>query len=145
MEEATLQHLHDLKQPLTGVVLQDPRKPDAKLAAAIVEVFGRDAGEVYTAKLARIHSRAVCNGDVVAFDHDGRRRFGQVFFHVSVNGRLHSCVSPWDTIEEHGRMAKCIVRDAPIVLASSQIFESCVYSSAKVGTVSQIIVPYALR
>ena len=67
------------------------------------------------------------------------------FFHVSVNGRLHSCVSPWDTIEEHGRMAKCIVRDAPIVLASSQIFESCVYSSAKVGTVSQIIVPYALR
>jgi hypothetical protein len=79
LEEATLQHLHDLKQPLTGVVLQDPRKPDAKLAAAIVEVFGRDAGEVYTAKLARIHSRAVCNGDVVAFDHDGRRRFGQVF------------------------------------------------------------------
>ena len=84
-------------------------------------------------------------GDVVLVMFASTMAVGEVYFHATVNGTAYTCLSQWDTVESDAHTMICRVRDAPIILRTSAMLESVVYSRAPVGGVSHVLLPIIRR
>jgi hypothetical protein len=146
LTEVTVQHLHEIGLPFKGSVLDDARNAPPRLCAAIVASgYARDSDSIMTSRIARVQSRAVTMGDVVLYMEGSDVSVGEVYFHASINGMAHSCVSKWpvefcDTHTKH-----CRVADDPRIVPTHLLLESVVYSKASVGSVSHVLVPVLRR
>eukprot|EP00959_Pyramimonas_sp_CCMP1952_P369395 7737139-Pyramimonas_sp.AAC.1 len=146
LEECTVQHLSDIRNPLTGVGLIQPRPASKKLVEAILSVVVLPLGaEILTARAASVHSRVVQMNDVVCFTCASELRFGIVYFHCLLQREPVSCVSEWSTVKLDKHLAKCRVQDSPRLIQTSWIHESCIFQPAVTGAISQIILPPRLR
>ena len=147
VEESTLQHIHDLKDPLIRPDLLEPRPAGNKLRSALSSAMTLHYGAtVLTAKSAYIHSRVVSMGDTVSFYRDdGCIGFGLLYFLARVNDDLIGCIADWEVIDRTSTHVKCIVRDLPRLMHGSCVLESCCSFQAGVGKVSQVLLTPKLR
>ena len=107
------------------------------------EMFPR-ATTVMVANTARIDMGICRAGDVVYAQRDGRRLFGDVFVHVSVDDESWPVVSEWeqlaplDALRGQGRM-----RDAPVLLNTSALQTCLIYCED--GGFATVLIPPQFR
>eukprot|EP00959_Pyramimonas_sp_CCMP1952_P244900 5118811-Pyramimonas_sp.AAC.2 len=147
MEDATLQHLFDLRVQIVGLDLLEPRPASKKMRTAIAsDIFLTKDCEVMTSKSAFVHSRIVQMGDTVAFcNESGSVGFGQLYFHSRVNGRMLSCVSPWKVLSMADNVARCVVENVPTLMSTEFLLEPCISEISDEGQISEVLFPPKLR
>jgi hypothetical protein len=146
LEEVTAHHMFDLDVPFRGDAMIKPYTAPSKLHAMVVESgLCKHTDLVQTSNVAVINSRAVTVGDVVLYNDNGRICAGEVNFHVSVRDVGYTCVCQWPIVNRLRSHLKCRVNnDGAVIMRSSDIHESAVYSRAGVGAISSVLLP-ALR
>lgn len=147
MEEITAWHLSVIKAPRESVALKDPRPCAAVILASVRSVLpaARLAGAVLTAFAATVRGSTVCLGDVCLYEHNGVRGVGHVWFHVSVDGILYTCLAPWERTQDGGNYWKCRVHGSAGFAPTSALLTSCIYSAGLVGGVATVLIPYEWR
>ena len=144
LEEATVQHLFELRSSLTVSDLVDPRPAPPKMIEA-VRAFYPGADGLCTARIAMVRCRAVCVGDVVVCQDGDRQFVAEVFFHVKFGTTLLTCLSEWALCTAKDGHLRVRVADDPRLVPLTTILESCVYSRASKGQLSDILVPPGCR
>ncbi len=148
MEECTVSHLAAMAAPLLAISLKDPREAPAAIVATIRQCLPAaclPGAVIQTAFAAVVHGRRICLGDVCIYEHGGVRGIGSVWFHVAVNGVLHTCLAPWPQIHHGGHFVKSRVCDDAGLVPTEDLRASCIHTPAAVGAISTILVPMELR
>ena len=140
LEDMTVQHLYDLRYPLTGFLLRESRPAGAKIVAAVRQsLVVPNAADILTGRVAMLNSRAVVVGDVVQLT-DGM--VAEVWFHVEVQGKLWSCVAVWDRVPGGDQHSGKFRRQCHgQLISSSRINQSVIYSIANEGEISHVVFP----
>jgi hypothetical protein len=148
MEEITLAHLYQLKDPLTKPTLLNPKAATKKVRATLASTSNdiHNGIEVFTSRDAHVHCRVVHVGDVVAFRSDNVVEFGPVLFHASIGGELSTCIHRWQVVESQPTWAKCVVSQNNICLVDTQsLIEPCVFWPSPQGSISHVLLPPRLK
>lgn len=142
LEEMTLQHLHDLQSPLTQEALRDTHDAPNRLKEALVRNGDVRADDtVLVGRQAVVSSRAISVGDVALVSLEDGHGFGQVVFHFSVQGEVRTCIALWEIISTNAHETICYRRDETIIIPTSSLIESCIFSKAAVDEKSHILLP----
>ncbi|CAK0853126.1 unnamed protein product [Prorocentrum cordatum] len=147
MEEVTVQHLYQLKMPLTKPSLLNPR-PATKRVRSLLCGGNNDIGDdvvIDTSKDAHVHCRVVCVGDVVSFQGASGVEFGSVLFHARFADALWTCIYKWTVVASEPTHVKCRVRCDLELISMLDIIEPCVYWPARTGTICQVLLPPRLK
>ena len=89
LEDITLQHLHDLQSPLARVGLQSARPASEKLKQAIAECMSTVFTDYifFICNTGIVNFRALCMGDVVAFQSDSTTAMVSHTYHHGIPWR----------------------------------------------------------
>ena len=91
---------------------------------------------------AYARGRAVCARDVVVYEGSEGLAVGEVCFHLAVQTQAYTCISPWKTLDTRGNVRRCEVRDdTHVMVPTAAVVESCISEAARVGEVSQVLMP----
>ena len=144
LEELTVRHLRDITAPLLGTALKDPREASSQLVKHIrlcIPAAYDPAATILTAYAAISHGREICLGDVCVYDHAGVRGIGCVWFHVSIDDSLYTCLAPWEVTSDHGHFIKCRVGARAGVVATADLLAPCVYTPASANKLATVLIP----
>ena len=145
IEDATADQLYHLGDAFKPRELLPCIKPAAKSITTIVESalpWSRGANVYQSSKARTSTGRQVLWHDVIIWSAcDVSCLIGQIHFHVQVEDVAWTCVSPWSIQEWSTDVVKCVVKYNPTFIDTRRIIDACVHSKAKIGEVSQVLVP----
>ena len=72
---------------------------------------------------------------------DNDVRVGEVYFHANLAGELFVCLSNWPVTEATSQWKKVHVKEEFIIVPSALLLQAVIYTPAKVGQISTILVP----
>ncbi|CAK0902908.1 unnamed protein product [Prorocentrum cordatum] len=146
MEPITCQSLYDLQIPRTGVFLTAQKKPSQRLLAALSEFVSVPVGvDLFTSKGVSVESRVVQLNDAVMFQSNGSVHMGRVNFHVQIGSECVTCISLWTIIQKKTQCTTCADTGETILIASSQILETCVYRILEASGAMCVLLPPKFR
>ncbi|CAK0795982.1 unnamed protein product, partial [Prorocentrum cordatum] len=148
LEEATVQALFDLRAPVLGNGLVDPRPAPNKIKDAAISCgVALPAQDVWCSNAARSRDRVVQVNDVVAYEAGSglQPQFGQVLFHMRVGDKTLSCISKWPTKDAHAHSVRCEVSHAPALFPTANIIEPCIFWRTAIGKLSHVLTPCRLK
>ena len=148
MDDLTTQHLHDARKTVKKSGLAAPKAPSKRMLSTLRDLFGAtlSSEEVVQDSVAYSHGRAIYANDVVLYQVSGHLAVGQVWFHMVVRNVPMTYITPWRFYDRRDQQCRCEVRgDGAEFVRTEALVESCIYSAAREGELSQILLPRAHR
>ena len=138
--------MQSLKEPLLKPCLPDAVQACPKVVAALRNSGFASAESALTGRTARVHGKAIQVGDVVLYNGGGPNggcndtRVGEVCFYAVLGGELLACLANWPVERETSHWKKPAVREEFTIVPSAWPLQSVIFTPAKVGTVSTVLV-----
>ena len=144
LEDVTMDQVYALKtHSTTGLYLAGSMIANRTLRNVfIADGVATESTELLTATKLFVNCRAVCKSDTVLYRFGRNVCFAGVQCHVQIDGQLWTCLEPWSIIDSTQNVHRCIVQDATVMVPSSCIIESCIFSPAAVGSIAQVLIPF---
>jgi hypothetical protein len=146
VEEVTLQHLTDLREPwLVNDCLVDEIPPAAKLMRELRGRY-RDARFISSSNSARVNHMLFTKGDVALVRNGGVERAGEIYFFARVDSQNLVCVSFWDrapTRNDTMWTRTYRKRDRPQILPLTTLLCPVLYLDNLSG--ATLLIPYMFR
>ena len=141
------QQVFDMQYGIGQVYLPDARPANNEITVAIQKAFA-SGDPVSTARVCRIKSRSVAQGDVVIYElnGDGHMRVGKVLFFASVTDAVvHACMQAWiaKSIDFDSLSIECTVTEDRFLLEAECAHQAAIYSMSEGGAASALF-PYML-
>ena len=146
VEEVTLQHLNDLRQPwLVNNCLVNESVPSAKLMRELRGRY-RDARFIASSNSARVNHMVFTKGDVALVRNGGVVCAGEIYFFARVDAQSLVCVSLWDrvpTANDTMWTRTYRKRDDPQIVPLTALVSPVVYLNSSSG--ATLLIPYMFR
>ena len=148
VQECTLQHLHDMKSQWIASGLHDPIRPRKQWLEAMIALHPT-AVNIMTSRVITVAHSTFTAGDVVLVHVNDALCVGEVWFHVSIDGNVQTCVSLWEPVPASASATAWVKtyrkRERPLMLESSHLREALVYLESARGESVSVLIPPAYR